>query len=249
MQKIIFLFLFSTNVFSWGSIGHRVVAKIAHNHLSKDALVKIKKILGDETLYDVANWPDFIKSDKSWDKSHPWHYVSIPDGQTFDKIEKNPDGDVVSMIDQMIKILSDKKVSDSSKKEALKFLVHFVGDIHQPLHCGRIEDKGGNGIKVRWFNEETNLHAVWDEHLIELQKLSYTEYVQWIDHSSKEQIKKWQSEDINVWLKEDMELRAQVYDIGDSKLKWDYSFKNIATVNERLLKAGIRLAGILEKLF
>lgn len=241
------------SAFAWGPIGHRVVGKIAELHLNSKTALKVKEILGDETLASVANWADFIKSDPNWKKANSWHYVSIPDGKSYEKIEKSKDGDVVWAIEKFSKVLSDKKATKENKAEAIKFLVHFVGDVHQPLHVGHVHDRGGNDVKINWFKEETNLHAVWDESLIDMQKLSYTEIVEFINHPTKEEIKKWQEQDIKDWLKESIALRDSVYDIVKNKDQYKkygeylYNYKNIENLNHRMLQAGVRLAGVIEK--
>lgn len=247
MKKLLFCALFvSVNSFAWGPIGHRIVGKIAENHLDHKAKKALDKIMGPETLAIVSNWPDFIRSDQAWAVANTWHFVTIPEGQTYETIEKDPHGDVVEAIARFQKILKDKKSSMEEKQQAVKFITHFVGDIHQPLHVGKETDRGGNSVKVKWFNADTNLHHVWDEGLINYQQLSYTEYAAMIDHAKKEEKEDWQNDDIAVWIKESMDARPMVYDIGtEAKLGYDYNFKNIKLLNERLLKAGIRLAKIL----
>ncbi len=240
---------FSTTAWSWGPTGHRVVGEIAQRYLSKSAQRGIKKLVGKEGLGMMSNWPDFIKSDHNYDHCSPWHYVTIPDGQTYDQIEKDPKGDVVEAIERMIVTLKDKNADHVKKIEALKFLVHFVGDIHQPLHVGKPGDRGGNNVKVKWFGKEVNLHHLWDEELIEFQKLSYTEYATALDIVGKSTIKSWMKDDINVWIRESMDLRPNVYDVGNSILSYDYNFKNIAHLNRRLLQGGVRLAAILNEIF
>lgn len=255
MKKMtILLLVFIVNqTFAWGPIGHRVVGKIAELHLDAKTAAKVKAILGNESLASVANWADFIKSDPNWRKANPWHYVSIPDGKTYKTIEKNKDGDVVWAIEHFSKVLVDKKATKEQKAEAIKFLVHFVGDIHQPLHVGHVHDRGGNSVKINWFKEETNLHSVWDESLIDMQKLSYSEMVEFINHPSKEDVKKWKSEGIEEWMKESIALRDSVYDIVKNKDQYKkygeylYNYKNIENLNRRMLQAGVRLAALLEK--
>lgn len=238
--------LISLNSFAWGPTGHRIVGKIAENHLTQKSKNALAKILGSEMLPIVTNWPDFIRSDRSWDKAVTWHYVTIPDGKTYNEIEKEPKGDIVEAIGRFADVLKNKKSTLEEKQQAIKFVAHFVGDIHQPLHVGKPGDKGGNEVKVKWFNNETNLHHVWDEEIIELQKLSYTEYAEMLDKVKKEVRQDWEDDDISVWIKEAVEARPMVYDIGaEAKLGYDYNFKNIALLNQRLQKAGFRLAKIL----
>ncbi len=129
-------------------------------------------------------------------------------------------------------------------------LIHLVGDVHQPLHVGNGTDRGGNDVKVTYFWKSSNLHSVWDTGMIDGQNLSYTEYVAWIDHTSDAQITQWKNDDLMVWVKESISLRPQVYDLPESKeINYRYNYNNIAAANERLLKAGVRLAGLLEEIY
>jgi hypothetical protein len=249
MTSLTFMILFSANCLAWGPTGHRVVGEIAQRYLNHSAERGIKKLVGKEGLGMMSNWPDFVKSDRSFDHASPWHYVTIPDGLTYEQIEKDPKGDIVEAIGRMIATLKDKNADQVKKIQALKFLVHFVGDIHQPLHVGKPGDRGGNDVKVKWFGKAVNLHHLWDEELIDFQKLSYTEYATALDIVEKSTIKSWMKDDINVWIKESMDLRATVYDVGDGNLSYEYNFKNVAHLNRRLLQGGVRLAAILNKIF
>ena len=236
--------------FSWGKTGHRVVGQIAYDHLTVEARKNIKAILGDEHLGMVGNYMDFIRADSTNDYMTAWHYCTIPDGKTYEEAGIPEEGDAIQTINRLVMELESKKFTYESEIENLKYLVHLVGDIHQPLHVGNGEDYGGNNVKVNFMWERYNLHRVWDSGLIDHQQLSYTEYVQWIDHATDQQISKWQQEDIMVWVDEALSYRAGIYDIPeDGKLGYDYNYKHIGTVNERLLKAGIRLAGILNEIY
>jgi hypothetical protein len=133
----------------------------------------------------------------------------------------------------------------------LKLLIHFVGDIHQPFHVGYHSDLGGNKIKLTWFNTPTNLHAVWDEQLINFQQLSYTEYTTALNHTTAKQRLAWQKQPISEWIIESHQIAERLYSEvkPDQKLSYRYNYDNIQILNERLLKAGVRLAGILNELF
>lgn len=248
------IFLSITESFGFGIIGHRIVGEIAQRHLKNSTRKKLKKIAGLETLAMMANWPDFMKSDPDfYKKTNFWHFVTIPDGQSYDSIEKEPKGDVVESIKRMKMIISDKNSTKTQKLEALRFLVHFVGDIHQPLHVGKPGDRGGNDIKVKWMGQSTNLHHVWDEEMIMGKELSFTEYANELDHGDNRLIRTWMKDDINVWIKESMELRNQAYSTltknneGEYDLGYKYSFDNIESLEKRMLQAGVRLAELLNK--
>lgn len=233
---------------AWSLTGHRVVGQIAENHLEAESLKKVKALLGHETMAEASNWADFIKSEPKWKKANPWHYVTVSDGKTYKDMKKSKDGDVVWAINHFCKQLKNKKSTKTEKQQALKFLIHFVGDIHQPLHVGTGHDRGGNEVSIEWFGEKTNLHRVWDDLLIKMQDYSYTEYTKWIDHAKDKDIKKWKSDSIETWVKESKDLRKDVYDIVKNKEKYKhhgeykYNHKNIKNLNQSLLKAGHRLA-------
>jgi hypothetical protein len=243
------LVLAAAPVSGWGPVGHRVVGRIAERHLSEAAARGVAAILGSESLAQAATWPDEIRSDPAWDMAKPWHFVSLDDGESYETAPKSPDGDAVEAIGRFTKVLKDPQTAPEKKAEALRFLVHFVGDVHQPLHVGRRGDIGGNSIQVSWFGESTNLHAVWDEKIIETEKLSFSELADFIDHPTLTEIRTWQGSGVLDWVSESMAERAQVYAIGDKKLSYLYAYQNGPLVKRRLLQGGVRLAGLLNALF
>lgn len=255
MNKKFFLvvlsfFIIQNGLFAWGQTGHRAIGQVAENHLSKKAKKNVEKILGDESLAIVSIWMDEVRSDDSFDHTHSWHWVSIPDGEKYATCEKNSEGDVVEAIERMIALLKSDTTSMEKRKESLKFLVHLVGDLHQPLHVGNGTDKGGNDVKVKWFYKNSNLHRIWDSGIIDQKGLSYTELAKSIDNSSKDQIAKWNLGKAADWAEECMGYRAQVYDTdGKENLSYEYMYKNWPLVQEQLNKAGIRLAGILNSIY
>ena len=242
--------------FSWGENGHRIVATIAEKRLSPAAKKAIKEILGQESMAQVSTWMDFIKSDPRWDFSKAYHHVNIPDGQDYWTSKKEPKGDAVRAIIYYEDVLRDKKSSKQDKNTALKFLIHLIGDIHQPLHVGRQDDVGGNKIFVKWFAEETNLHRVWDESLIAFQKLSYTEYTNFIDHINNKEARTWENSSVIGWVNEGMKNREKIYSglVDESgkkmyRLSYEYNFDNIEMLNGCLKRAGVRLAYFLNNIF
>jgi hypothetical protein len=239
--------------FGWGMIGHKVVGEVATKYLRKDALFakELKLILGNEDLSDLANWPDFIKSDPSWIQASPWHYVSIPDNQTYVTATHAPSGDVVEAINRVYNDFKNKKIPREKRKEALAFLVHFVGDIQQPLHVGREEDRGGNNIQVTWLGKKSNLHSVWDEQLIEMEKLSYTEYATFLIRKHGDSKSRYEQKDVLVWTQESQDLRPLVYNYTDilekSSFAYDYRFRVRDAMNLQLYKGGVRLAYLINQ--
>jgi hypothetical protein len=243
---------------AWGPNGHRIVGEIADRHLTEEARRQIAVILEGDGLAEVSTWPDFIRSDPAWNRAAPWHFVSIDDHETLATTARDPAGDVLEALGRFEAVLRDPEAPRERKAEALRFYVHFAGDVHQPLHVGRRADRGGNGIRVRWFREPSNLHSVWDQGLIESEHLSFTEWVRFIDDRSPREIATWQAAPYAEWVRESFCLRGQVYDFGreapptpeaEPELGFAYAFRQMGTVEERLVQAGTRLAGRLNAVF
>jgi hypothetical protein len=251
MRKLFFIRLFvsaSSVAFSWGNTGHRVTGYIANKHLTKKAKAAIQKILGQQSLAMATNWMDEIKSDSTYDYARDWHWVTVNDGETYEQSEKNVNGDLIMTLDRIIKELKSKKLSAKDEAERLKMLIHLVGDIHQPLHVGG-PDGGGNNVKVTWFGQNSNLHRVWDSDMIDGTNLSYTELAESLYQPTVGEIKKMQSTTFRDWAKESIGYRKQIYDYGNGKLGYNYAYNNLPTVRERLLQAGVRLAGLLNEIY
>ncbi|NVJ87925.1 MAG: S1/P1 nuclease [Flavobacteriaceae bacterium] len=235
----------------WGQNGHRVTGKIAENHLSRKTKRKINKLLKGESLAFVSTYADEIKSDREYRKFSPWHYVNFPIAGEYDPKERNENGDIIYGINFCIKTLKDENSSTEDKVFYLKMLVHLMGDLHQPLHIGRAEDKGGNDIQLRWFNEGTNLHSVWDTKMIESWNMSYLELANNAKELSKEEIKELQQGSVIDWMYDTRKITQKVYNSAKSgeKLSYRYSYLYFPIVREQLQKGGIRLAKVLNDIF
>lgn len=235
--------------FAWGPNGHRVVARIAENHLSDAARTGVRELLGTESLARASTWADEIRSEREWDRAAAWHFISIDDGETLETTRRSENGDVLSAMERFEAVLRNPDAEREEKVQALRFLVHFVADVHQPLHVGRRSDGGGNGRLVLWFGDPTNLHHLWDTSLVEFEELSFSELAGFLDHPSPDEIAAWQASSYADWIAESLALRERVYDFGDHRLGYGYAHENVPIVERRLLQAGIRLAGLLNELF
>ncbi|SMO75367.1 S1/P1 nuclease [Gracilimonas mengyeensis] len=234
----------------WGQIGHRTTGLVAEHYLTETAAEEVKRVLGPESLAQVSTWMDEVRSDDAYDFMAPWHYVTIPEGETYETAEKNPDGDILWAINKVVGELKEGGLSPKQEAENLKILVHLVGDLHQPLHVGSQPDRGGNDVRLQWFWENSNLHRVWDSEMIDDKQLSFTELAQFINHPTEKEIEQWQSTSVLDWAYESQALLPQVYDIPEDKeLSYEYSYKNWDTVQQRLLKAGVRLAGLINEIY
>jgi hypothetical protein len=240
---------------AWGTEGHRICGQIANTYLTPQARKAIEAILGNESIAITSNWADFIKSDPAYSYLSSWHYIDFDKAYTYPEMQeylaKDTNVDAYTKLQFLISELKKKDLSKANKLLYLRMLIHIVEDVHQPMHTAHTDDKGGNDFKVNWFNNPTNLHSVWDTQLIEFQQLSYTEYTAAINHSTLAQRIEWQKAPISQWLFESNQIAEKLYTEikpGDT-LNYKYNFSHIEIVNQQLLKAGVRLAGILNQLF
>ena len=241
--------------FSWGVTGHRIIGEIAQDHLTKKAKKELRKLIGKETLAWWSNWPDFIKSDSIWNHASPWHYVDLPGHMEREKfieeLKKLPGKNLYTQIPAMLVELKDISLPVVKRRVAMYFLIHLIGDLHQPLHVGRDEDAGGNKIVVYWFDKKTNLHTLWDSMLIEFQQYSYTEYAKLLNIADENRVKAWQSGSLEEWFYESHVVSDSIYDAtpNESKLSYKYNYQFQKIVEEQLLKGGVRLAALLNQAF
>lgn len=243
------------NALAWGQTGHRIVGQVADYYLTAKARKAIKGVLGSESLAMASTWPDFIKSDTAFKYLDSWHYVNLPGGLdkagVFSFLDSYKDANVYNKIPEFIATLKNKQSTAAEKQMAMRLLIHCVGDLHQPMHTARKEDLGGNKVNVTWFGQKSNLHRVWDEGLVENQQLSYTEYAAAINHPTKAQFTQWSHDSLKESVYESYLACNKIYEgtKADDKLSYRYNFDFIATVNEALLKGGIRLAQIINTIY
>lgn len=240
----------------WGANGHRIIGEIADSYLSKKARAAIREILGTESIAISSNWADFIKSDSTYNYLNAWHYINVKQGLTLAEFITHLQNDTTTSaytkLNFLIAELKNKQLPADKKQMYLRLLIHIAGDIHQPLHVGRFEDLGGNRIRVQWFGENTNLHSVWDDKLVEFQKLSYTEYAKAINHTTRLLRRQWQEQPLQEWLYESYRLAGKIYDgitQPEQRLGYRYNFDYVEMMNGQLLKGGVRLAGLLNEIF
>jgi hypothetical protein len=245
---------------SWGRDGHRVVADIAERRLRQKAKDGIKDLLGSDSLADVSNWADAVRGKPRYAKYDDMHYVNVdPSATKVDPARDCKDGkcalDAVRKFSQRV---LDKNYPRQKRVEALMFLVHFVGDIHQPLHVSYKKDLGGNFIDVDFLGDAgLDLHKVWDTALV-TEARKARQLADWrglrealdksIDPADAE---KWTKEGGPLeWANESLEITRSIYAAGPkTKLDSSYVTANVPVVEDRLKRAGVRLAAVLNAVF
>lgn len=234
----------------WGRVGHRVVARVAASRLSEPTRRQVRYLLGQSSLAEVSTWPDEIRSERP--ETSPWHYVNIP---VIDSVYR-PDRHcqpscVISAAEEQLAILSDRSQPRAKRAEALKYVVHFIGDLHQPLHAGDRGDRGGNDVTV-WFRmRRTNLHSLWDSRLIEAFGVSEQELVTQLEREARSRdIAAITIGSITDWTIESHDAsRDYVYAELPAWLFITQRYVDNAEpiIREQLLRGGVRLAAVLEK--
>ncbi len=235
----------------WGPTGHRTVGEIASHYLIEGVHEKIKELLNGQSLALVSTFADEIKSDDRYQSLSPWHYVNFPFDSSYDAHPKSEKGDIIIAINKCMEIIKSVDSNKEDKAFYLKLLVHFIGDLHQPLHIGLAEDRGGNQFQVRWFKEDANLHWVWDEKIIEKFGMSYSELAANEKLLTPSELEEIQSGSVEDWMNESRLLCLDVYEHTkeDENLSYNYMYRYAHEVRHQLQKGGIRLAVLLNQLF
>ncbi|WP_100657693.1 S1/P1 nuclease [Alteromonas flava] len=247
------LSLVSAEAFAWGQTGHRVTGKIAESYLSSEAKAAITALLPNETLAEASTYADEQRSNPAdfWQKvAGPYHYVTVPEGKHYHEVGAPEQGDSVTALAKFRQTLLDSDASLADKQLALRFIVHIIGDLHQPLHAGNGTDRGGNDVKVRFFWEDSNLHRVWDSGLLDQRQLSYTEWSEWLGAKiSAENVQAWWDSNPATWIAESTQYRDGLYPEDANNLSWNYLYQHIPTAKLRLQQAGVRIAAYLNEVF
>lgn len=251
MKNIFILLLIPFNLLGWGKTGHRVVGEIAENNLTVEVREKVRDLLDGHSLANASTWADEMRSNPKYDEFAKWHYINLPIDKEYDEIEHTQEN-VVMIIDRAISILKSSSTDKDTKKFYLKYLIHMVGDLHQPLHTGREEDWGGNKIQVNFKGRKgaenwTNLHDLWDAGIIDDYKMSYTEYATKLMDSKKLDFPQGNALE---WSKESHSFVPKIYETtAGSYLSYDYVYEVLPIIDQRLFQAGIRLSTILNEIF
>lgn len=246
LSLILALIIMPSKTFAWGSKGHAMVAEVAFNYMEENTKKEVLKYLDGMTIQEAANWMDNVKSDHSYDYMRAYHYVNFERGKSV--VETNGDN-IVFQLNTTIKELQNKdKLSKEEINLKIKILFHLMGDLHQPLHVGYGEDKGGNTKQINYNFRGTNLHSLWDSGIIEYKKITLSDCINANKYSPNE-IRALQNIDVVYWATGSRTYLSQIYKTGGNKINDDYVEACVPIIENQILKAGIRLAGVLNEVF
>jgi|WetSurMetagenome_2_1015567.scaffolds.fasta_scaffold218264_2 nuclease S1 len=248
--------LFMPSAWPWGRIGHRGSAELAESLLNPRALAAVHDLLGPGiTLADISNWADEHRNPNSG----AWHYVDVPIAQThYDRKFCPSKGCVVSKIEDFRRILQNPRAGRLEKQKALKYLIHFIADLHQPLHAADNSDRGGNLTQVRFFNRGSNLHRVWDSQIIEHKSGSEQEWLRKIgSQATPKNVAEWSRGTPEDWATESLQAAKEAYCLpgtrtlmkSGTKLNDDYCRMALPIIERQLAKAAVRMAFVLDGIF
>lgn len=238
---------------SWGQKGHDTVTAIAENHLTDKTKAAIDSLLDGKSIVYYANWLDNASHTDEYAYSKTWHYKNIDADENYIRARKNEKGDIVEATYDQVEVLRNPSATKDEKALALKMVIHFLGDIHQPMHLGHQSDLGGNKWVVKNFRKDTNLHTVWDSRIVESgHKWSYTEWVDQIDRATPElEAAILENSNPDTWAKESYAIATDIYETTpqNTNIEYDYIAKWTPVIEEQFLKGGLRLADVLNTVF
>jgi hypothetical protein len=273
------LHLWPLSALAWGTQGHRMIGALAEDRLTPAAQAEVRKLLGNEDLAAASTWADEMRGSSDnrafWSSyASNWHYVNIPAGSTYATSPRNPRGDALLALATFSAILTDEPIpagvvqdglrlyfprfdphAAEVKRFALRFLLHILGDLQQPLHTGHVDDRGGNAIEFRWQGRNTNLHALWDSALLGYTNIDEAAYVRRLrarlDHIPASDLRNYEAADVSTWLQEASRMLERIYsrlpnESTDAKA---YAAEFVPTVELQLLKGGVRTAWFLNNIF
>ncbi len=243
---------FASLACAWGSTGHRISGHIAEHYLTPEAKTAVSELLPRESLASAALYADVMRSNPSvfWQKTaNPWHYVTVPTGTDYQASFAPPQGDAFTALNHFRQQLENPHSTRQEQQLALRFIIHIIGDLHQPLHVGNGKDRGGNSITLTFYGKTTNFHRLWDSGLLRRQTRSDQE---WSEHLliglSSDQAQQWLTTDPYVWIKESATLRKSLYPVPNA-IGAKYQNTYLPYVERRLQQAGVRIAAYLNELY
>lgn len=251
ISSLLLTFCATIQMFGWGQKGHDVTAYIAQQHLTPATQAAVNKVFDGHSLVYWANWLDNASHTPEYAYTKTWHYKNVNEGVDYDAMSPHPKGDAVTAIKTAVEKLGSHD-ADVDSVLWLKILVHVVGDLHQPMHLGHATDLGGNRVDVKFFNQNKNLHSVWDTNLVEsAHKWGYAEWAEQVDILTPQQEQQVLQGTVDNWARECVAIAAQVYKNtpAGSKIEYNQIAQAAPVIENQFVKGGLRLAHLLNLIY
>lgn len=236
---------------AWGAMGHEIAAKLAQPYLTTRTQQELKALLGKESLASAATWADRMRSDPArfWqEEAGPYHYVTVPRGREYPEVGPPPQGDAATALAQFAQDLRSATVSRARKQLALRFAIHIIQDLQQPLHVGNGLDRGGNDLVVNIFGMASNFHSVWDRQIFESTRRNQEQWLNYFKKSGLVRPPTGQDAQPQLWIAQSAALRESLYPVP-AIIDKDYLRRELPRAEEQLVLAGIRTAAWLNAIF
>lgn len=270
------LLAFPLNAGAWGILGHKVAAEIASRHLTPEARAAIEQLLAGDNMVEASLWADNVRRTAPWTHTSGYHFADVNEGMTYLQNlgsltpEQQSHGDVIMALLKAQTVLRSSTVNaDQSADQnadlraqeklfALKFAIHFLGDMHQPLHAGHPGDRGGNDIQVNWFGKKANLHAIWDTDIMttahdsDLKNRDQVSQVTWYADYLESKAPYYENCDIDLdtWINQTVRYAEDYgYNGGYQGDNGEYMRKTLPVIEAQLVRAGLRMACFLNDAF
>ena len=249
-------------VLAFGGIGHRAAGLLAERELCPAARSEVADLGDGQSLGELGLWADTIRGDPAWERSVAWHYINVPDlppgaglpqaRAAIKRFQHPPEGDVLTAIAQFSAVLKDRARPRAERAEALRFVVHFVVDVHQPLHVSRVSDGGGTETEVRVGEDVMSLHRFWDTIVFTRRRLGTEQFAHGLEDAFVAVPSRRAHDPPAVWAAESLALRPTVYGFAPAPgpVTLDDAYRSAAEriAEQRLVLAAARLAATLNSL-
>lgn len=252
---LVLMVVFGQPAQAFGWLGHRLAGEVAEPYLCPESKVQLQQLNPSYAFVTAGSWADKVRYSDEWRYTRYFHYINVENDVFTTTTPRSAKGDVLSAIYKYRAKLTNPDSNYGQKQSAMLFLVHFVVDVHQPLHVGYARDLGGNKVPVKLDGRTTNLHSVWDTGLLQSEGQSIQEYSAALRALAEGQAEAWQADPPEVWVQESLNLRSGAYRFGrpgaDGKVRLSESYisESKEIIDLRLAQAGVRLAGELNAIW
>lgn len=249
-STLIWLLLLPLLAWGYGPSGHYICGEVAQHNISKKTTKRLEGLLNNAEIAMVSNWGDFQKSNPEYRSKSKWHYSNFESGISKAQFMRASMDTTSGQNIYRVMELTEYLKTNPNDTNSLLMLIHIVEDMHCPMHLARANDRGGNKIEIRWFGQKTNLHSLWDDRLIDSQKLSYSEYARHLLRTHQKEDTKFNKSMIISWAWETYMVTEQIYaDQELVKRHYDYIYKYRDIMELQLYRAGTHLAMILDYIY
>jgi hypothetical protein len=220
--------------YAWGPAAHRIAADVMEDYLCESARAEVTAVARGMPLAELVVWPDGIRDKAAWAHTRDWHYMNVADDVAVQSGTRTDGGRILAAIRDNLELLPAGRTDPERRRQALAFVLHLVVDLHQPLHVGRAQDRGGNRIRVSFEGRETNLHQLWDSGLLRSAGLRPAEQASALRALALAGDTGWAQGTLEAWADESRRLRPWVYDLDLRR--------QVPTVSRRYAETGRQLA-------